>query len=121
MCHAAGDGTYSVFRNELCAQRSKPPTQSPTKHSTFFWLTVRRATVNVQLRFIKHEIAMKTIRLAADALDLVNLTVLMRLTSGSAEIVIGLIDGPVPCSHPDLANDNIRTLSGKIEGRCISG
>jgi subtilisin family serine protease len=51
-------------------------------------------------------------------LDLVGLTPVMKLTSGSAQIVIGLIDGPVLTDHLDLTSENIRTLPGKPEGRC---
>ena len=36
-------------------------------------------------------------------LDLVRLTPLMERTSGSPEVTIGLIDGPVVMQHPDLA------------------
>jgi subtilisin family serine protease len=45
-------------------------------------------------------------------LDLVNLTPLMQLTSGRAEIAIGLIDGPVAVHHPDLAFEHIRKIAG---------
>ena len=51
-------------------------------------------------------------------LDLVNLTPLMRLTSGSPEIKIGLIDGPVAVHHPELASQNIREIPGKPTGAC---
>ena len=46
-----------------------------------------------------------------NALDLVNLTPLMKQTSGNPEITVGLIDGPVALDHPELANANIRFLS----------
>lgn len=51
-------------------------------------------------------------------LDLVNLTPLMERTRGRAEIRLGLIDGPVAASHPDLAEQNIREVAGKIAGTC---
>jgi subtilisin family serine protease len=51
-------------------------------------------------------------------LDLVRLTPLMERASGRPEIVIGLIDGPVALSHPDLAGARIREVSGKLPGRC---
>jgi hypothetical protein len=35
-----------------------------------------------------------------DPLDLVKLTALMERTSGSPEVTIGLIDGPVAMNHP---------------------
>jgi len=39
-------------------------------------------------------------------------------TSGSPEILIGLIDGPVALDHPDLAAENIRAVSGKLPAAC---
>lgn len=51
-------------------------------------------------------------------LDLVKLTPLMELTSGNPEIIVGLIDGPVAISHPDLASENIREIPGKQSGAC---
>jgi subtilisin family serine protease len=51
-------------------------------------------------------------------LDLVNLTRLMELTSGTGEIAIGLIDGPVVRDHPDLLAQDVRTLPGKVNGTC---
>lgn len=51
-------------------------------------------------------------------LDLVNLTALMELTSGSPEIMVGLIDGPIIMNHPDIANENIREIPGKLSGIC---
>lgn len=43
-------------------------------------------------------------------LDLVNLTALMNRTSGSTEVKIGLIDGPVVTKHPFLAGPNLREI-----------
>lgn len=51
-------------------------------------------------------------------LDLVNLRPLMEQTTGSPEIKIGLIDGPVAIDHPDLAGGNIRPISGALSGAC---
>lgn len=51
-------------------------------------------------------------------LDLVKLTPLMALTTGRPELIIGLIDGPVALSHPDLARQNIRGLPGRDSSRC---
>jgi len=51
-------------------------------------------------------------------LDLVQLTPVMDRTSGRSEISIGLIDGPVLITHPDLANPNIRELAGRLGGTC---
>jgi subtilisin family serine protease len=36
----------------------------------------------------------------------------MERTSGSPDVIIGLIDGPVDRAHPDLAGDHVRDLSG---------
>lgn len=53
-----------------------------------------------------------------NSLELVKLTALMGLTSGRPEIVIGLLDGPIAANHPDLANENIRTLPGSEASTC---
>jgi subtilisin family serine protease len=45
-------------------------------------------------------------------LELVRLPQLMQLSSGRADVVIGLLDGPVASSHPDLAQASIRAISG---------
>src|SRR5262245_2169244 len=42
----------------------------------------------------------------------------MGLTSGSAAISVGLIDGPVAINHSDLAGDNIREVAGAVAGGC---
>jgi subtilisin family serine protease len=52
------------------------------------------------------------------ALDLVKLTPLMRRTSGNPEVKIGLIDGPVSTSHPDLSSRRFREISGGRGGSC---
>ncbi|HRI38762.1 MAG TPA: S8/S53 family peptidase [Nitrospira sp.] len=44
-------------------------------------------------------------------LDLINLTALMKRTSGRPEIKIGLIDGPVLPHHPDLSIEHVREIS----------
>jgi subtilisin family serine protease len=49
--------------------------------------------------------------------DVVNLTKLMALTEGRSEIKIGLIDGPVVMSHPDLESKNISEVPGR-RGAC---
>jgi hypothetical protein len=51
-------------------------------------------------------------------IDLVRLTALRDRTSGSPDVVVGPIDGPVAVNHPDLANENILTDSGKPDGAC---
>jgi subtilisin family serine protease len=53
-----------------------------------------------------------------DPLDLVKLTGLMRRTSGSPELKIGLIDGPVATQHPDLAGERLREIPGNNGGAC---
>jgi len=52
------------------------------------------------------------------ALDLVKLSSLMQLTKGRAEIVVGLIDGPVAISHADLSAEKIREIPGTLRGAC---
>lgn len=47
-----------------------------------------------------------------DPLELVRLPRLMALTRGNADLVVGLVDGPVALDHPDLATGYIRTLAG---------
>ena len=54
----------------------------------------------------------------ANAIDLVGLSALMRLSAGRPEVVIGLIDGPVAIDHADLAENAIRELPGKASGAC---
>ena len=51
-------------------------------------------------------------------LDAVEPAPLMDRTSGRPEIAIGLIDGPVLLSHPELARENIQEVPGKLRGTC---
>src|SRR5262245_35114876 len=51
-------------------------------------------------------------------LDLVRLTPLIDRTSGSPEVTIGLIDGPVVMNHPELASQHIREIPGNGSGAC---
>jgi subtilisin family serine protease len=53
-----------------------------------------------------------------DSLDLVNLTTLMERTSGSPEVKIGLIDGPVVTEHPDLTREHLREIPGHHGTAC---
>jgi subtilisin family serine protease len=53
-----------------------------------------------------------------DPLDLVKLTALMERTSGSPEMKIGLIDGPVVTQHPDLAGEHLHEISGNNGAAC---
>jgi subtilisin family serine protease len=55
---------------------------------------------------------------SAAAFELVHLKQLMERTSGSADVKIGLIDGPVALDHPDLPSSNIREIPGKLPGAC---
>ena len=54
-----------------------------------------------------------------NALDLVKLTALMERTSGSAELKIGLIDGPVMTRHPDLVGEHLREIPGRNGSACV--
>lgn len=52
-------------------------------------------------------------------LDLVKLSPLMELTSSRLEVVVGLIDGSILKIHPELADANIREISGELSGQCV--
>ncbi len=54
----------------------------------------------------------------ANALELVGLEALMRLSAGRPEVVIGLIDGPIAGRHADLAGSTIREATGEASGAC---
>ncbi|UVO51301.1 S8 family serine peptidase [Sphingomonas sp. SUN019] len=56
-----------------------------------------------------------------EALDLVGLRNLMRRGVGSPVVKIGLIDGPVHQGHPDLADAQLRELSGPTGMICAPG
>lgn len=53
-----------------------------------------------------------------DPLDLTRLTPLMQHSSGSPEITVGVIDGPVLMSHPELAGRKVREIEGKTRAAC---
>ena len=53
-----------------------------------------------------------------DPLELVKLNLLVNRTSGRAEIVIGLLDGPVALEHPDLVRENIRPVGEAGRAAC---
>src|ERR1700735_104519 len=55
---------------------------------------------------------------SAAVLDLIHLKELMERTRGSADVKIGLIDGPVAANHPDLPSSNIREIPSKLPGSC---
>jgi len=52
-------------------------------------------------------------------LELVRLKALMELTSGSPEVKIGLIDGPVATKHPDLADAHLSDITGSSGSTCM--
>jgi subtilisin family serine protease len=52
----------------------------------------------------------------ADVLGVVGLAALMKVSAGSADVAVGLIDGPVALDHPDLARQSIRELSMRTAG-----
>ena len=51
-------------------------------------------------------------------LELVRLTTLMERTSGSPEVTIGLIDGPVVADHPDLPGERRRNIPENSRAGC---
>src|ERR1700730_5485338 len=51
-------------------------------------------------------------------LELVGLTALMERTGGSPKVVVGLVDGPIAMSHPDLTGGTIPAIPGKMSGSC---
>jgi subtilisin family serine protease len=51
-------------------------------------------------------------------LDLVKLSTLMERTSGSPQLKIGLIDGPVLTHHPDLSGDHLHDIPGTTRRAC---
>ena len=51
-------------------------------------------------------------------LELAKLTALMERTSGSREVKIGLIDGPVVTQHPDLAREHLCEIPGNNGATC---
>jgi subtilisin family serine protease len=56
-----------------------------------------------------------------DLLDRLGLRTAMTLTSGSPEVVVALIDGPVHLKHPALDGANIRLLSSPAGAACRAG
>jgi subtilisin family serine protease len=53
-----------------------------------------------------------------DPLDLVKLAPLMERTSGSPQVRVGLIDGPVVTQHPDLAREYLQEIPGNNGATC---
>jgi subtilisin family serine protease len=56
--------------------------------------------------------------MSGSPLELVRLTELMERTRGRREVAVGLIDGPVSLSHPDLAGASIRVVPAGAVGHC---
>jgi subtilisin family serine protease len=52
------------------------------------------------------------------SLDVVQLPAVMALTSGQHRVVVGLLDGPVVLSHPELATERIQGICGAQAGGC---
>jgi len=42
----------------------------------------------------------------------------MELTTGRPEVTVGLIDGPIVVSNPDLAGENVQKIPGSTSGTC---
>lgn len=57
-------------------------------------------------------------RLQLDALELVRLPPLMERTSGSPDVAIGLIDGPIAVDHINFRNTPIRTIPDAVMHGC---
>ena len=53
-------------------------------------------------------------------LNPVQLAPLMERTSGTPEIVIGLMDGPVNVNHPDLVAESVRGIAGEPGAGCAN-
>src|SRR6476646_4577228 len=51
-------------------------------------------------------------------IDLINLRRLMDLSVGRPEIAVGLIDGPITTTHPDLKDATIREVPRVGHGTC---
>jgi hypothetical protein len=62
---------------------------------------------------------MTAVTAGLDPLGLVHLPPFMERTSGSPEIVVGLLDGPVATGLSALASENIRYTAGS-SGSCAS-
>ena len=54
-------------------------------------------------------------------IELVKLTGLMERSSGSQEVKIGLIDGPVMTRHPDLVGERLWEIPGSNGSTCTQG
>jgi subtilisin family serine protease len=52
-------------------------------------------------------------------LELVKLPALMALSSGSSDIAVALMDGPVATSHPELTSASIREVAGGQTRACM--
>jgi subtilisin family serine protease len=80
-----------------------------------------RATLNLPSDQFHSGIPRRPVRSTGNSispLDLVRLTPLMNRTRGQPQIAIGLVDGPILLTHPDLAGQRIHQVSGKAEAAC---
>jgi subtilase family protein len=64
--------------------------------------------------------SVRSVTPASDPLDLVGLRPLMELTTGSAEVVVGIVDGPVLLAQKHLAARNIRVIGESNAGGCAT-
>src|SRR5947207_3431389 len=64
--------------------------------------------------------SVRSVAPARDPLDLVGLRPLMELTAGSAQVVVGIIDGPVLFSHKHLAAGNMRVIGKAAATGCTT-
>src|SRR5260370_17082820 len=78
------------------------------------WLAVRSSAAGPVVRDVTGRLQ-RVMRL----LELVKLGPLMDRTCGRPEIAIGLIDGPVAMDHPDLVQQRMQTVPGKIGAACL--
>jgi hypothetical protein len=53
-----------------------------------------------------------------DPLNLVRLSASMKYASGTPEVKIGLIEGPVVTAHSDLAREHFRAIPGNSDATC---
>jgi subtilisin family serine protease len=63
-----------------------------------------------RLNYQRQAVDVRASGLGSEPLEAVRLRPLMDLTAGANDVVIGLIDGPVALSHPDLAESHFRPI-----------
>jgi subtilisin family serine protease len=62
------------------------------------------------------DVAEVAVDVTGRALGLVGLPSLMELTAGDPEVVVGVVDGPVDATHPDLAHVGAAGAAGAVTG-----